>query len=301
MIKNLTGTSDIKGSTLQPSSQASSSTTPTSTGANSLTESSSQAASETTQDSAVSISGEALMLSRLYMTSNPKATPYLTELSKTTMASNPVDFLTQDDRDFLSQIYTYAQSQGVDLRYVDDLANDMGMYRKFGNAQISSNTPGASFNEQGQALTYSFTQDDSVSASNILNGQAIGSTQFDKAFLRFELDPGYSFNHTANFSFLQGVVEHFSKTGTSDSTSFASKFSTYTSNGLNNFVVTTASEVTLAVPKPSSDGSQSNAQVKSKQTGSAGSHGAVNLEATKLNLATTLLDAFLAWRRKNDS
>ncbi|NIE63194.1 hypothetical protein [Burkholderia sp. Ax-1719] len=300
MIPNVTGTNDVSGLIFNPSSQTTSSDATASNNTVLSTPTPSVSASTNTEDDAVAISGQAIMLSRLFMTANSSTAPYLTELTKTTMAADPVDFLTQDDRDFLSKIYSYAQSQGADLRYVDDLASDMGMYRKFGKAEINLNN-GGMYDLEGHQLTYSFTTADTKTANAISGGTAIGSTQFDKGFLKYELDPGFTPNHSASFSFLQSMVEHFSSSGSSDGSSLASKFSTYMPSGQNNFVVTTASEVTLVIPKSSSDNTESKAQLKSKRTGNTGSHAAVDLKATKLKLATTLLDAFLAWRRKNNS
>jgi hypothetical protein len=301
VISNLTGAKDVSSLTSNSSYQTTSPEASVPGSANSSAPATNASASTSAQDSAVSISGQAIMLSRLFMTSSSSATPYLTELSKSTMAADPVDFLTQDDRDFLSIVYSYAQSQGVDLRYVDDLATDMGMYRKFGSAQISSNSPGASFNEEGQALTYSFTPDDSASASNILSDQSIRSTQFDKGFLNFELDPGFSFNHTANFSFLQRMVEHFSSAGSSDSVPLASTFSTYTPNGQNNFVVTTASEVTLVIPKTATDNHASTVTAAIRRINGGTDQSSLSPTSLKQSLATTLLDAFLALHRKKTS
>ncbi|CAB3751298.1 hypothetical protein LMG29542_01463 [Paraburkholderia humisilvae] len=240
------------------------------------------------------------MLSRLYMTSNPGTTPYLSELTFATMASNPVDFLTRGDREFLANVYSYAQSQGIDLRYVDDVASDMGMYRKFGKVEANSNSQGMSFNSKGQALTYSFTAADSTSASNILNGGAFGSTRFDHGFLRFELNPGYSFNHVANFSFLQGMAEHFSNVGASDTDTFAQRFSTYTAHGQNNFLVTAASEVTLDIPQSDSGSSQSDALKTGKRTDKAVSQLHLNPGTSTQSLWVTLLDSLLVWRRKRE-
>jgi hypothetical protein len=300
MISNLTGTNDVAGLVSNTPSQTAPSDATASNNAALSTPTPSVSASTTTQDNAVSISGQAIMLSRLFMTSNSNKTPYLTELTKTTMTADPVDFLTQDDRDFLSKIYSYAQSQGADLRYVDDLASDMGMYRKFGKAEINLNN-GGMYDLEGHQLTYSFTTADTKMANAISGGTAIGSTQFDKGFLKYELDPGFTPNHSASFSFLQSMVEYFSSSGSTDGSSLASTFSTYLPNGQNNFVVTTASEVTLVIPKSSSDSTESKTQLKSKRTGNAGSHAAVDLKATKLSLASALLDAFIAWRRKNES
>lgn len=202
----------------------------------------------TASGSPVSISGEALVLSRLFMTSDPGAAPMYTVLDKSDSAVSPYDFLTEGDRDLLANVYTYAQQQGVDLRYVDMLALDLGTYRKYGQVQSSSNV--GIYNLNGQKETFSFTAQDTATANAILNGSAMASTQFDSGFLQYELNPGFSFDHVANFAFLQQVVEHFSGAGGGQNQPLAQQFGSFLPNGQNNFVVATASAVTLPPSEP---------------------------------------------------
>jgi len=198
------------------------------------------------QTNTVSISGEALMLSRLFMTNDPNSAPaILTQLNKSDDSMSPYDFLTEGDRGMLANMYSYAQQQGASLQYVDMVANDLGMYRKFGQYAINANSPDGDYDIQGQKETYGFTVQDAASASSILNGDAIGGTQIDQGFLNYELNPGYSANHTANFQFLEQMVNHFSSAGGNSNPSLGQDFSSFVSNGQHNYVLTIASAVTL--------------------------------------------------------
>jgi hypothetical protein len=186
------------------------------------------------------------MLSRLFMTDDPNYVPTVeTQLNITTDGMSPYDFLTEGDRAALSDIYASAQDRGVDLKYVDGLAFDLGMYRKYGSVMHNAHA-GGMFDNEGHAQTFSFTEKDAATADRILSGNSIaGSTRLDPGFLRYELDPGYSFNHAANFDFLEQVVNNVSNAGGKAKQQFDTKFSSFVANGQNDFIVNTASEVTL--------------------------------------------------------
>lgn len=204
----------------------------------------------TPQTDQVSISGRALMLSRLFGSTDPNdAPPVETGVSLSTIADSAYDFLTEDDRNTLSDMYAYAQQQGASLQYVDAIANDLGIYRKFGAITANTNSAGI-YDDAGHALTYGFTDQDASAAQDILGGDAINSTQLDRGFLQFELDPGYMANHAANFDFLGQMVNHFSDVGAGTQQTLNPKFSTFVPNGLNNFVTHTSSEVVFQAAQP---------------------------------------------------
>lgn len=196
----------------------------------------------------VTLSGKGLMLSRLFgdTEANP---PVLTQLTSTTMAMPSVDFLTNDDRDMLSELYAQAQQQGTDLQYVDDLAHDLGDYRMFGGVEGNVNN-GGMYDMSGHAQTFHFTDTDAATATGILTGQGIANTALDPGFLRYELDPGFSFGHRTNFGFLQEVVNKFGQGAVDAGQSFDNKFSAYSPQGNNNFIVETSSEVVLPTEEP---------------------------------------------------
>ncbi|POY52316.1 hypothetical protein F018LOC_04262 [Pectobacterium versatile] len=121
-----------------------------------------------------------------------------TQLTQTTMSLPSTHFLTRSDRDMLSELYSEAEQQGVDLNYVDDLASDLGSYRMFGGVMANVNS-GGMYDVNGHAQRFHFTDSDDAIATRILTGQGISSTSLDQGFLRYQLDPGFSFNHRTNF------------------------------------------------------------------------------------------------------
>ncbi|MFM0961183.1 hypothetical protein WFM01_17145 [Yersinia enterocolitica] len=202
---------------------------------------------QSTSPSQTTISDQGLMMSRLF--GNTKTIPEVqTQLTKTTMSMDSASFLTLDDRNMLSGLYTQAQEQGTDLRYVDDLAHDLGQYRMFGGVSGNYNA-GNMYDETGRMQTIYFIPKDSETASRILNGDNTSSSFLDPAFLKYELDSGYSFSHVANFDYLESIVNS-GKNTTLAGQSKISKFSSYESQGQNNYVLNTASEVTLKLEEP---------------------------------------------------
>ncbi len=194
------------------------------------------------------ISGQGIMMSRLfgYADANPAVQ---TTLTKDTMGMQSVNFLTNDDRNMLSDLYVQAQQQGTDLRYVDDLANDLGSYRMFSGVMANANN-GNTYDNTGHQQTFSFSEGDTAIATRILKSGNMSSSVLDSDFLNYELDPGYSFAHRTNFAYLESVVNNTGSNATSVEQNQTSKFSTYVSQGQNNFVVNTASEVTLHIEEP---------------------------------------------------
>ncbi|MBU9834561.1 hypothetical protein J1786_06985 [Rahnella sp. L72c] len=193
------------------------------------------------------ISGQGLMMSRLF--GNADANPTIqTTLTKDTMAMQSVNFLTKDDRNMLSGLYAQAQQEGTNLSYVDDLANDMGNYRMFSGVEANAND--GTYDNSGHKRTFSFSADDTVTATRILNSGNMSSSVLDPGFVKYELDPGYSFSHRTNFAYLESVVNNTGSNATSAEQSQTSRFSTYVNQGQNNFVVNTASEVTLHTEEP---------------------------------------------------
>jgi len=161
------------------------------------------------------------------------------------------NFLTKSDLNALSNLYARAQGQGTDLQYVDDIARDLGGYRKFGSVEANFND-GNVYDNSGRVQTVSFTDKDAATASRILNSGNLSSSGLDPAFLKFELDPGYSFSHAASFDYLESIVNGTGSNVTSPDQKQTSQFATYVSQGQNNYVITTASEATLKIDEPDS-------------------------------------------------
>lgn len=191
----------------------------------------------------VTLSGRGLMMSRLFGDSNANP-PVQTQLTKDTMAMKGVNFLTESDRNMLSDLYAKAQQDGVDLRYVDDIVRDMGDYRMFSGVMANLNN-GNFYDDTGHRLTYKFTEEDTSVANRILNGNGTASSPLDSGFLKYELDPGFSPTHCAHFDFLEEAVN---KSGSGEP--FDSRFSSYQQVRNDRFVVETDSEVTLQTEEP---------------------------------------------------
>lgn len=191
----------------------------------------------------VSLSGRGVMMSRLFGDSNANP-PIQTQLTTNTIAFKGVHFLTESDRSMLSDLYAKAQRDGVDLRYVDDIARDMGDYRMFSGVMGNRNN-GNSFDSEGRKQTFKFIEEDAETASRILNGAGIASSSLGSGFLKYELDPGFSFSHRVHFDFLEDVVNKFG----SDAT-FDAKFASYQHVRNDRYVIETADEVTLPPPEP---------------------------------------------------
>lgn len=191
----------------------------------------------------VTLSGRGLMMSRLFGDSNANP-PVQTQLTSETMALKGVNFLTESDRNMLSDLYAKAQQDGVDLRYVDDIAQDMGDYRMFSGVMANRNN-GNSYDNNGHRQTFKFTEEDASVANRILNGNNTGSSPIDSGFLQYELDPGFSSTHLAHFDFLEDAMNKFG----SDKP-FDAKFSSYQQVRNDRFVVETDREVTLQTEEP---------------------------------------------------
>lgn len=210
----------------------------------------SQTAATPAQGTSVTLSGQALMLSRLFNTTDPNAAPPVLSgingMDKNHIGMNSNNFLTTSDRAVLSNMYGYAKQQGADLQYVDQIAYALGSYRQLNDGRMmGSFNSGNSFDSAGHQMTVSFNAKDTAIAASIQNGDAISSTQLDHGFLRYTLDPGFgALTFTGDMAFLQQMVVKFSDEGTVNM-ALDPKFSTYTPIPINDKVVFTASNEIL--------------------------------------------------------
>lgn len=159
--------------------------------------------------------------------------PAVSHPSKWLEAVDPMPFLTRDDRQLLSDAYQYANDEGADLAYVDNLACSMANYRLHDNGRRTlPQSPGMNFDLVGHEVTYLFTEKNAAIASRILQSDEFETTQLDKGFLRHALDPRYSALTYLNFEFVEQMVNKFSSVGTA-AESFGGRFSHFQPNQKN--------------------------------------------------------------------
>jgi hypothetical protein len=165
-----------------------------------------------TSESPVTISGSGLMMSRLFNghATEPETVKYAPELA----GLFPTLFLMPEDRNLLAAVYTFANQEGADLAYVDDLAWSIAHYRRTDNGrEILPQRPLVRFDIEGHEVSYSFNEESAQTARRILDGGAISTTALDRGFLRFALDVDYSPMSSLNFCFLEQIVNKFSEKG----------------------------------------------------------------------------------------
>jgi hypothetical protein len=199
------------------------------------------------QDSvSVTLTGQNLMLTRLYGVTDPKDVPPREfQLTLYNDTKDSIYWLTRDDQKTLANIYSWADSQGIDLKYVDNLARDIGYYRKFEPYSVSYN--GGTFDWEGHQLTAVFTDKDAATASRILNSPAISSSALDQDFLRYATDPGRTLGHL-DLDFIEAVVNHF---GSADPPPLPpGKFASFQYVPKNNIVIYASEEVVLPPSDP---------------------------------------------------
>lgn len=165
--------------------------------------------------SMVSISGQALLRQRIFFSENPNSRlPLQIKNTVETRMQPSVNFLTESDRDLLSQAFEFAQEQGADLHYVDVLAFELALYRQADNGRIMLPlNQGKDFDLEGHKVSYSFTPKDTATASRILKSEALNSTQLDKGFIRYSTHKDYGVFHHVNFEFMEQIINKFSSNG----------------------------------------------------------------------------------------
>ncbi|WP_157130478.1 hypothetical protein [Burkholderia pseudomallei] len=200
--------------------------------------------STSTQADSVTLSGEAIMLSRLYGGSEKgiPATPLVG--SKDVGAADPVMWLNADDRSALSDLYGYAQRTGADLHYVDDIAFQLAYYRQTAGTVVSNWTTNPMYDMEGHRLTSSFSDRDVASAKVIQDNSK--NTKLDKGFLNYVLNQGYGQNHIMNFQFLEKFVSRGSNAANTNSN--AAEFGIYAPTPRS--IVTASKDIELKRPEP---------------------------------------------------
>ncbi len=161
------------------------------------------------------LSGKAIMLSRLFGTNdlnaNPKVEYQLTILNASGSGTN---FLTLQDRDFLAKVYEYADAKGIDFQKVDYFAFDLVAHRQMGGAAGGLREGVVYDTKTKERVEVKFTASDEALALDILKSKAftLADSEVDHEFLEGLLNP-YSRSHIADFNFLKEIVFAFSSSG----------------------------------------------------------------------------------------
>lgn len=156
-------------------------------------------------------SGQSIMLSRLFHTTDPDAAGIYTPGSAPSSGS-VYKFLTASDRDMLASVYEYARDNGIDPSNVDDLAFDLGCYRSHPASSYVDGV-GNLFDLDGNPVVAEFSPDDEATAKRILTSKAMSDTAVPHDFLRRVLDPGLDPTHAVDLGFLEKVVYATSASG----------------------------------------------------------------------------------------
>ncbi|RMO90885.1 hypothetical protein ALQ33_100453 [Pseudomonas syringae pv. philadelphi] len=183
----------------------------------------------TPPDSAVSISGQALLKQRVFGLADPGLSAPLLGKAECGTSMPEASFLTRDDRRLLCDIYEWAGSQGADLDYVDDLAFELASYRESDNGKIMArHNQGNVYDMEGHKVFYSFTDQHAATAKRIVEGEGLKTTRLDQGFIRFITDKDYGALGHNNFEFMEKVINRFSAAGERDQP-LGADFATYKS------------------------------------------------------------------------
>lgn len=194
------------------------------------------------QATVVNISGHAMLLSRLFNTTDMNADIPVEYVHKMNTGQSFYISLTKDDRKMLETAYQYVSKNGMDPRYVDDMAFDLANYRAFPNAK------GPLGDMAGHRLTFEFSVADTKVMDRIKNSDAINQTSIDRGFVDY-VGPG----HAVNFQFLEKMISVFStsadKTPAASGNDTIPSFTSYVPQK-NDFITHVSAEVVWAIPKP---------------------------------------------------
>lgn len=175
------------------------------------------AADKSRESATVSISGRAIMLSRLFNSDGSVEPKIETTTTTSNTSASVYSFLTKSDREMLSTVYEYASSNGIDPLKVDGLAFDLGAYRMAGPGGPLDGA-GKLFDSQGNPLIPEFNAADEAVAQRVLTSKAMGDTLIDRGFLEAIFSPTRISVHASDFSFLEEVVYAFSASGSDGAT-----------------------------------------------------------------------------------
>jgi hypothetical protein len=163
----------------------------------------------------VAISGQTLLRQRLFC-GPPDVEPPMLDVERTPVVLQPVLCLTKEDRLLLGEIYEFAQSEGVDLTYVDRLGHTLANYRGYDDGRrLHSHNQGKEYDLEGHKVYYSFTDKDAITAERIRESSSLLTTRLDRGFIDFDTDKNRSSLRHSDFEFLELIVNRFSNSSES--------------------------------------------------------------------------------------
>ncbi|WP_328291538.1 hypothetical protein OG218_02050 [Kineococcus sp. NBC_00420] len=161
----------------------------------------------------VEVSGHSILLSRLFPGQDAATATQVRPPGSNPDGVSIASFLTTSDRSAISSLYEYARDHGIDAADIDNIAFDLGGYRRTAPG-VLQDTVGQMFDEDGEPITYAFSQHDEATAIDILGSRAASDSALPRGFLEHLLDPGLTGgNHATNFDVLQRVVYATSASG----------------------------------------------------------------------------------------
>jgi hypothetical protein len=163
------------------------------------------------QECAVNISGRGLLLSRRFALKEGQPEPAV-QTTHTSIYDRSVDFLNEQDRQLLSEMYAYACEKGIHLRYVDAISSDLEDYRGCNSGKSYPINDGGMFVNH-HASYIDFGPHEAEVADRILASKELDHTYLDQGFLVYRLNREKTVLHATNFDFLEKMVRVFSPDG----------------------------------------------------------------------------------------
>jgi hypothetical protein len=148
------------------------------------------AATAPAQNSAVvSISGEAIMIARLFGGSTEAAQKVEYQLTVSNLSGSFCNFLTLSDRATLAKVYEYASANGIDLKEVDWLAVGLGTYRACGPSPAEGALGQLWESATGNPIVGNFSDETQAIANSVLTSKAMNDTALDHGFIESLFNP----------------------------------------------------------------------------------------------------------------
>jgi hypothetical protein len=158
----------------------------------------------------VAISGQTLLRQRLFCGPADVEPPML-DVERTPVVLQPLFCLNKEDRLLLGEIYEFAQSEVIDLAYVDRLGHALANYRGYDDGRrLHPHNQGKEYDLEGHRVSYSFTDKDAITAERIKASSSLLITRLDRGFIDFDTDKNRSSLRHSDFEFLELIVNRFS-------------------------------------------------------------------------------------------